>query len=152
MDVDLLAERHSLERDLAWHRNFNIKGALSTIARCIAEAGVLNEHLASARQELEAVEAEVSSVRLVSNGTFAGAWLSSQHAANKRTLQEVMARRQVLRARLEELEAKVRLVFNEAACIEAELERRRTFNAPDAVRRLLALEARQTRQQAVYPP
>jgi hypothetical protein len=56
-----------------------------------------------------------------------------------------MARRQVARARLEELEAKVRLVFNEAACIEAELERRRTFNAPDAVRRLLALEARQAR-------
>ena len=71
MDVDLLAERHSLERDLAWHRNFNIKGALSTIARCIAEAGVLNEHIALARQDLEAVEAEVSSVRLVSNGSFA---------------------------------------------------------------------------------
>ena len=86
------------------------------------------------------------------NCSFAGAWLSSQHAAHKRTLQDAMARRQVVRARLEELDAKVALVFNEAACSEAELARRRTFSAPDAVRRLLALEARQTRQQAVYPP
>jgi len=109
--LTLTTERQALERDTAWYREFNVKRALSTIARCVSEVAVLNEHIAFAQRDLDA--------------------------------QTSLAVRQVVRARLEELESKVKWIFAEADRAEADLERWRSFDFPNAVRRLLAIEARE---------
>src|SRR6478735_468627 len=128
-------EREGLERELAWHREFNVKRALSTIARCIAEASVLNEHIA-----------------LIANPALPRARRSSQQATSQRALQDGMVRRHVILGRMEELQKKVGLVFAEAGRTEAELERRRSFDFPKAVRRVLAIEAREAQLQHALEP
>jgi hypothetical protein len=145
-------EREALERELAWHREFNVKRALSTIARCIAEASVLNEHIALARQDLAVVEAGISSIELIANPALPRARRSSQQATSQRALQDGMVRRHVILGRMEELQKKVGLVFAEAGRTEAELERRRSFDFPKAVRRVLAIEAREVQLQHALEP
>ena len=63
-----------------------------------------------------------------------------------------MVRRHVILGRMEELQKKVGLVFAEAGRTEAELERRRSFDFPKAVRRVLAIEAREAQLQHALEP
>ncbi|UHQ18469.1 hypothetical protein LVB87_09610 [Lysobacter sp. KIS68-7] len=142
-------EREALEREMTWQREFNPKRALATIARCIHEASVLNEHIALAKQDLAVVEAGISSVELIASPSLPRARRFSEQAASQRALQDGMARRQIISTRLDDLRNKVKLVFAEAGRTEADLERRRSFDFPKAVRRVLAIEAREAELQRV---
>ena len=132
-----------LERNAAWHGQFNVRTALRSIARAMDDAEPLREALALATKDCEEGARVVATLQAAfARGLAPLRRFSSQHLTNRQALDDALAKQVRLQKRVDECALQLKAVYGDITRVEAELERYRAFDFPGSVRRRMKLEDR----------